>query len=241
MIRTHSSRLQRYVALKIPISDSGSRRCELSVLKKLQTTSRLHGSQHVGHLLDHFEHAKPNGSHTCLVLELLGPSVPIVIEHHFATGRLPGALARKVSMQAALGLNYLHTNGVGHGDLHTGNIAFTVPSLDSLPEVTLMEQLGPPRTSPVVRSDGGVLTTGVPRYLVWPTSIRAGVPTEGNDVKIIDFGESFQLDDKLESLHTPLALRAPEVLFGDCWDHRVDLWSLGCTVRNTGARYQYLI
>ncbi|RDI86977.1 hypothetical protein Vi05172_g3209 [Venturia inaequalis] len=29
-------------------------------------------------------------------------------------------------------------------------------------------------------------------------------------------------------LHTPLPVRAPEIIFGEKFDYRVDLWSMGC-------------
>lgn len=37
-------------------------------------------------------------------------------------------------------------------------------------------------------------------------------------------------DEKPKTLNTPLSLRAPEVVFEDEWDYRVDLWGAGCTV-----------
>ena len=49
-------------------------------------------------------------------------------------------------------------------------------------------------------------------------------------VKIIDFGEAFFKDSVPGTLHTPLSVRAPEVIFGDAFDRRVDMWSAGCLV-----------
>lgn len=97
-------------------------------------------------------------------------------------------------------------------------------------EEDLIKKITIPETGPVTRSDGKDLTAEVPKYLVWPTSFPANVPTAHDKIKIIDFGESFQSEDRPQTLHTPLVLRAPEVIFGDRWDHRVDLWSLGCMV-----------
>ncbi|TID13090.1 kinase-like protein [Venturia nashicola] len=47
-------------------------------------------------------------------------------------------------------------------------------------------------------------------------------------IKIVDFGESFMSDDVPDTLHTPIAVRAPEVIFGEKLDLRMDLWSMGC-------------
>lgn len=93
-----------------------------------------------------------------------------------------------------------------------------------------MRQLGAPETGEVTRLDGKALEPGVPKYLVWPSPFRVSKATLLNPVKIIDFGESFTPDTKSKTLHTPLAVRAPEVIFEDDIDFRVDLWSTGCMV-----------
>ena len=51
-----------------------------------------------------------------------------------------------------------------------------------------------------------------------------------NPVKILDFGESFVFDDRPRNLSQPAILKAPEVMYGDVLDYRVDLWGLGCLV-----------
>jgi hypothetical protein len=63
---------------------------------------------------DHFQLHGPNGTHECLVLELLGPSVADVFDARFNNQRLPGGLARKIAKQTLLGLAYLHEQGIGH-------------------------------------------------------------------------------------------------------------------------------
>ncbi|KAG6044892.1 hypothetical protein E4U33_001465 [Claviceps sp. LM78 group G4] len=45
---------------------------------------------------------------------------------------------------------------------------------------------------------------------------------------MIDFGEAFLSNDAPSTLQTPLYLQAPEIVFGDRLDRRVDLWSAGC-------------
>lgn len=70
----------------------------------------------------------------------------------------------------------------------------------------------------------------MPKYLVRP----AAYPVEGLrsvfDIKLIDFGESFFENESPKTVHTSLSLQAPEVVFGDKLDYRVDLWSMGCLV-----------
>jgi serine/threonine-protein kinase SRPK3 len=65
---------------------------------------------------DSFQISGPNGTHECLVLELLGPSVADYLDVH---SRLPGTLAKTVVEQALLGLCFLHEHKVVHaGTVH---------------------------------------------------------------------------------------------------------------------------
>jgi serine/threonine protein kinase len=71
---------------------------------------------HTVQLLDHFVHEGPNGSHTCLVLELLGPSLNSVVrqylgrEHH-----IPVKTIFKYSMQILQAVEFLRSSGMAHG------------------------------------------------------------------------------------------------------------------------------
>lgn len=118
-------------------------------------------------------------------------------------------------------------------DLHTRNVVFTIPSVDSLTEQQFLEKFGKPEIAQVTMIDGTALTRNTPSYIVRPASLPAGICQSlrtSSSVKIIDFGEAFLKSQAPQNLHTPLAVRAPEALFGDQIDHRVDLWSLGCLV-----------
>ncbi|EFQ98010.1 CMGC protein kinase [Nannizzia gypsea CBS 118893] len=179
-------------------------------------------------MLDDFDLEGPNGSHKCLVYELLGPNIPDTIDAHFPDGRLPGKLAKVIAKQSLIGLDSLHQHNIGHGDLHTRNLAFTMQSMDNVIEEGFTEMLGRPKIGYVRRSDGKDLEPGIPEYIVKPTSYRTHSWNSAQSIKIIDFGGSFLPTAVPQTLHTPLAVRAPEVIFQDRIDHRVDLWSMGC-------------
>ncbi|KAL0636725.1 hypothetical protein Q9L58_004333 [Maublancomyces gigas] len=86
------------------------------------------GSEFSLKILDEFEIQGPNGNHRCIVTEPLGPSLYSVFDV-LGGGRLPLDIGRKIAVQVAKGLSYLHTRGV-HGDLHLGNILLRIPGLD---------------------------------------------------------------------------------------------------------------
>lgn len=241
--------------MKICVSETGynSMVRELNVLKEL--ASRSDYSQYIMRLIDNFQLDGPNGTHCCLVFELLGPSVPDMIDMHFSDGRLPGALAKAITKQALLGLDFLHQQKIAHGgllylqflfcsfalpkrrimewclfliDLHTRNFAFVIDVMENIPEQKFVEILGKPETGRVYKSDGKDLGPGMPQYIVRPA--RRLLFHSSSFIKIIDFGESFLQQNAPQTLHAPLPVRAPEVIFGDHLDYRVDLWSLGCMV-----------
>jgi serine/threonine-protein kinase SRPK3 len=79
--------------------------------------------QHPGHefvvsLLDEFSCEGPNGHHSCLVTNLLGPNLS-ALEGMDMMGNgdylLPVALTRQIIYQCAKGLDFLHSRGVVHG------------------------------------------------------------------------------------------------------------------------------
>ncbi|PWY63810.1 kinase-like protein [Aspergillus eucalypticola CBS 122712] len=188
----------------------------------------LNDTQHIVRMFDYFDIRGPNGIHPCLVLEMLGPSVADLVEGRFADGRLPGSLARDVARQAMVGLDALQRREIAHGDFHIRNLAFTIPSMANIPEDEFINLLGKPDIGLVRCNDGGSLGPGIPEYIVRSANLHLQPWPLSKTIKIVDFGESFPRKDAPETLHTPLVVRAPEVIFKDRLDHRVDLWSLGC-------------
>jgi hypothetical protein len=91
-------------------------------------------------------------------------------------------------------------------DLHTGNIAFTSPPLDSMSEEAVLDKLGGPQTGVIRASDGRPLPPGMPRYLVWPAKIPFDKASLNTPIKLIDFGKSFVPGGKPDTLRTPASI-----------------------------------
>lgn len=150
----------RYVALKIVSASRGQQ--EATLLYELQARFQsqlargsLPGghkseSRHIITLLDYFQISGPNGSHCCLVTEILGPSVADIHRYPEIEGEdlLPLPVARSAAMQCTEALVFLHSQGIAHAgifkflcrsglilieqltgcilDLHLRNIAFEI-------------------------------------------------------------------------------------------------------------------
>lgn len=105
-----------------------------------------------------------------------------------------------------------------------------MPFAHDLTEDEFMKMLGKPDIGYVQRTDGKDLEPGMPKYIVMPVSYQTQSWNIAQSIKILDFGESFIHTEVPQTLHTPLCVRAPEVIFKDRIDYRVDLWSMGCMV-----------
>lgn len=116
-VRYHSqNRAHRNVSIKIVVAHkSGKLDHELHILTYLKQSNTSHpGYKHIIPLLDFFYHVGPNGRHLCLVFNVLGPSTSSIAERG-PNYRLDGHLARDVSAQVLLAVDYLHTSGIVHG------------------------------------------------------------------------------------------------------------------------------
>ncbi|KAF2785790.1 kinase-like protein [Melanomma pulvis-pyrius CBS 109.77] len=218
------------VALKIIHKDVGTH--ELEIMRHLRDSPIAHaniahpGRKYVVQLLDDFD---VSTSHNCLVLDVMGRSIASRAEE-YTGGRLPGSIAREVTHQVALGLDYLWKCRVAHGDLYGGNVLFAAPTISAMAEERLKSYLGDPELGAVKRLDGGPLAEpSVPRYLVLPRTFR-GCDAE---IRIADLGAAYLHDTPPGTLHTPIHMRAPEALFEQPLSPFVDMWSMGCLLFET--------
>lgn len=116
-------------------------------------------------------------------------------------------------------------------DISGRNIAFTCNSLSNATEEQLFEVLGSPEIEPLARIDGKPLEVGLPTQLVKAAEWVDWIDEDDEDLRVLDFGESFFQGKEPKKLAQPGSLRVPETIFTDSFDHRVDLWRTGCMVR----------
>jgi len=65
------------------------------------------GRSHVISFLDHFRHKGPNGTHVCMVFEVLGEDLLGLMQRHSKKG-VPMHIVRQIAKQVLLGLDYMH-------------------------------------------------------------------------------------------------------------------------------------
>lgn len=144
-------------------------------MRHISQIAPVEGNKYVTKLLDEFEHQGPNGVHKCLVFELMGPSVTIMVEElpQFKPRRkdidlrYPPQMAKSILKQSLQAMAFLHRNGISHGDFQPGNMLFTLQDIDSKGEDILRqkENVESRSISPQVERLDGKQDIWAPRYL----------------------------------------------------------------------------
>ncbi|KAJ5211238.1 hypothetical protein N7472_001377 [Penicillium cf. griseofulvum] len=220
-----------WVALKIMTADSSISR-ELEILNFLtrQSGSGI-SSNYIAQLLDAFTHKGPNGVHQCLVFELLGPSVDKVLsDYHESQDKLEPEIVLRISTQLLKAVKFIHSAGICHGDISGRNIAFSCSHLSKKTDEELFKVLGYPEVEPLERLDGTPLGNELPAQLVKVADWTEWIDEDEEDIRLLDFGESFYQGQEPAKLAQPGSLRAPETIFTDFFDYRVDLWRTGSMI-----------
>ncbi|KAI8974159.1 kinase-like domain-containing protein [Trametes punicea] len=98
------------------------------------------GRSHVISFLDHFRHKGPNGTHVCMVFEVLGENLLGLIKRHQNKG-VPMHLVKQIAKQILLGLDYMHRCcGVIHTDLKPENVLICIEDVESVIRTELEAQ-----------------------------------------------------------------------------------------------------
>ncbi|KAF9003318.1 kinase-like domain-containing protein [Cyathus striatus] len=224
---------KHFASLKVLSAASSRLSFELSVsqhLRMQQARCDFHpGNEHVVRIFDTFTIQGPNGTHHCIVTELLGIDLSDDVGWFYGEDveYFPPDVAKKIAAQVALGVAYLHKCGIIHGDLHPGNVLFYSSKLKNACRTEIKHIYGEPLFSPVQYSRDYRKPVPPsphrPAMLVYSDhdSLFEICLSSPNDVHI-KFNQPFKSG-------MPLLYRAPEIIFHDIVSPApsMDIWALG--------------
>ncbi|KAI0294271.1 kinase-like domain-containing protein [Multifurca ochricompacta] len=193
------TKLNRHVALKIVKSAPRYTETALDEIKLLQrlitsatppilpspsnpnpppSPSQTHpGRSHVISFLDHFRHKGPNGTHVCMVFEVLGENLLGLIKRNQRKG-VPQHLVRQIAKQILLGLDYMHRCcGVIHTDLKPENVLICIENLVGVPPSRGRGGNQTPRPESVFITGSQPLPSPLPLTALHPCSTIDGGPS----------------------------------------------------------------
>ncbi|KAG7925499.1 hypothetical protein KL925_004514 [Ogataea polymorpha] len=126
----------RHVAMKVVRSAKSYRETaidEIKLLSKINHTDPQHpGHRHLIKLLDYFDHQGPNGTHICMVFEVLGENLLSLIRRYKHKG-LPIKFVKQIAKQILLASDFLHRQcGIIHTDIKPENILLEIEDVEKL-------------------------------------------------------------------------------------------------------------
>ncbi|KAK3331548.1 kinase-like domain-containing protein [Apodospora peruviana] len=181
------------------------------------------GYKYICHLLDDFSLQGPNGTHVCLVFELMGESLR-TFGTLFPDDRLPNDVMRRFTIQLLLALDFAHDYNVIHTDIQPGNIFVKIRD-HSLIESKYLAEV------PIPQQDRDEKEyTVIPSRPLQKYYFVSGDRADEFDITLGDWGVSSWVDKHLSENIQPVLLRAPEVLIRAPWDKSTDIWNLGAVI-----------
>jgi len=175
------------------------------------------------HLLDHFRHFGPNGTHECMVFELLGSNLLDLIKLYHFRG-IPIPIVKYITKQILIALDFIHrVCGVIHTDLKPENVL-----LGRL----ITEELYRPKCTSTKAPEDTTTESAPAAAAAAAATTKEARPSfkELYRVYLADFGNanwtSHHFTDDIQTRQ----YRSPEVILGASWSTPVDVWSLACMV-----------
>ncbi|KIM75323.1 hypothetical protein PILCRDRAFT_79176 [Piloderma croceum F 1598] len=189
-----------------------------------QTYHAHPGKSLIVSILDHFRFDGPHSTHNCLTFPVLGPSLPAFLSA-LGSKKVKYELVKRFTKQLLLALAYLHDKcKIVHTDLKPSNFALVIDNMDDLVQTWVAEETNADEKARVASCS------------TIPPNIKLQILVVNEQlsklsIQLLDFSSANFVDNKLTDRIQLYNLRAPEVFLQAGWGTSVDIWSMGCLVR----------
>lgn len=222
---------RQFVALKIVKSARHYTEAaldEIKLLEKVQQMIDHPNSSSVVILLDSFKLEGPNGTHVCMVFEVLGANLLKLIRKSKHRG-LPVDLVKSIARQVLQGLDLLHKQcGIIHTDLKPENVLVCLSPAE-IQTLAALDEPSPTSDYDIVNAMDEVQLSSSSVGCKTETSLYDLNPSELK-VKIADLGNACWVNRHFTSDIQTRQYRAPEIILGHSYDTAVDIWSAACMI-----------
>ncbi|KAL2063913.1 hypothetical protein VTL71DRAFT_4407 [Oculimacula yallundae] len=236
---------ERYVAIKIIMADASENAMDIDIkiTKHLrERASPYSGSRYIDIPIEHFWITGPNGNHLCIVSEVAGPSIARLsqarlLNEDITTSGLQNA--QIISLQIAQSLEFLHSPevGIAHGDLTSSNVLLELENLDVMSPEELIKLFGKPVREQMQAYAQYEMDASAPKFIYEAADAMRLLPYCTGNIKIIDFGASYFLNNPPAGLATPVNSCAPEYLRGGKFGKECDVWAFANTLFEIRSGY----
>ncbi|RDL33875.1 uncharacterized protein BP5553_08243 [Venustampulla echinocandica] len=140
---------------------------------------------------------------------------------------------QRIAHQLTSVLYLLHSSAVSiaHGDLYIDIIVLEISNVDSLSAIEMFEMFGHPEYGNICTATGDCPSSpSAPRYIVQPADLGKVFSWRTGNIKVIDFGQSFRLNNLPPALGTPAHYCSPELLVHNMAGKPSDTWTLACCI-----------
>ncbi|XMA19831.1 hypothetical protein WAI453_012622 [Rhynchosporium graminicola] len=229
---------ERYVAIKIIVAEASEDAMSIDIKagEHLRECASPHsGSRYIDIPIEHFWIKGPNGRHLCIVSELAGPSIA-QLSHARLMGERVTMLgprdAQMIALQITQCLEFLHSPevGIAHGDLTSANVLLELENLDTMSPEELIRILGEPAQERMQSYGDHQMDASAPDLIYECIDPMRLLPYCKGNIKIIDFGASYFLNNPPTGLATPLIACAPEYLRDGKFGKEADVWAFANTL-----------
>ncbi|KAI1089460.1 kinase-like domain-containing protein [Rostrohypoxylon terebratum] len=231
-------KLQKWRAVKIIAADRSFGTTEEKIFKHLRENFTLEEleNNYINIPLEEFFIEGPNGTHRCQVMSSLGWKVSDWRLGQASYGEQAYKDIRNICHQITKALSFLHEHGICHGDYRPSNILMKLEGIDELNEDQILDLIGEPQVHWVQTVSGNPPKPRAPDYCVEPSYMNDECEwfkkLRVKSVAVIDFGESFFIQDPPKGTGIPDLWAAPEIIFrgSRTLGPPSDIWSLACTL-----------